>query len=94
MNALRLKELSHSDLYRRRQERPDSFGGSLPRDSLSNADRSQETLQCFGTSYGGWDKRERISDSHAVYFPLLLMSHRSRAFTGRRQPAPSPALAS
>lgn len=26
MNSLRLKELSNSDLYRRRQERPDSYG--------------------------------------------------------------------
>ncbi|CAB1430676.1 unnamed protein product [Pleuronectes platessa] len=31
MNTLKLKELSNSDLYRRRQERPDSYGslGSL-----------------------------------------------------------------
>lgn len=33
MKSLRLKELSNSDLYRRRQERPDSYGG-LARDSL------------------------------------------------------------
>ncbi|KAA8588299.1 hypothetical protein FQN60_001493 [Etheostoma spectabile] len=33
MNSLRLKELSNSDLYRRRQERPDSYG-SVARDSL------------------------------------------------------------
>lgn len=26
MNSLRLKELSNSDLYRRRQERPESYG--------------------------------------------------------------------
>ncbi|TWW80621.1 hypothetical protein D4764_01G0004360 [Takifugu flavidus] len=28
MNSLRLKELSNSDLYRRRQERPDSYGST------------------------------------------------------------------
>ncbi|KAM7380711.1 hypothetical protein PAMP_003987 [Pampus punctatissimus] len=33
MNSLRLKELSNSDLYRRRQERPDSYG-NLARDSF------------------------------------------------------------
>ncbi|KAL4593103.1 LIM and senescent cell antigen-like-containing domain protein 1 isoform X4, partial [Arapaima gigas] len=34
MDMLRLKELSNSDLYRRRQDRPDSLGlgGSFMRD--------------------------------------------------------------
>ncbi|KAG5283325.1 hypothetical protein AALO_G00040840 [Alosa alosa] len=34
MNSLRLKELSNSDLYRRRQERPDSYAGSLAPERL------------------------------------------------------------
>ncbi|KAL4608858.1 LIM and senescent cell antigen-like-containing domain protein 1 [Arapaima gigas] len=33
MNTLKLKELSNSDLYRRRQERPDSYGGNRFRTS-------------------------------------------------------------
>ncbi|MGH0135004.1 UNVERIFIED_CONTAM: hypothetical protein FKN15_006379 [Acipenser sinensis] len=37
MNALRLKELSNSDLYRRRQDRPDSLGpGGLLKNRFSN----------------------------------------------------------
>uniref|UniRef100_A0A3B5KQX4 LIM zinc-binding domain-containing protein n=1 Tax=Xiphophorus couchianus TaxID=32473 RepID=A0A3B5KQX4_9TELE len=45
MKSLRLKELSNSDLYRRRQERPDSYGG-LARDSLGNMANALANAMC------------------------------------------------
>lgn len=68
MNSLRLKELSNSDLYRRRQERPDSYG-SLAGDSLR--------WVCLCEANYFWDFTEKcwfnptITSAYAGNLPLL-----------------------
>ncbi|GLD71314.1 LIM and senescent cell antigen-like-containing domain protein 1 isoform X2 [Lates japonicus] len=66
MNSLRLKELSNSDLYRRRQERPDSYG-SLARDSLSNMANALANAMCERCK-SGFAPAEKIVNSNGELY--------------------------
>ncbi|PNJ01540.1 LIMS1 isoform 9 [Pongo abelii] len=64
MTALQLKELSHSGLYRRRRDRPDSLRvNGLPEEELSNMANALANTTCERCK-GGFAPAEKIVNSN------------------------------
>ncbi|XP_024142662.1 LIM and senescent cell antigen-like-containing domain protein 1 isoform X5 [Oryzias melastigma] len=66
MNSLRLKELSTSDLYRRRQEKPDGYGG-VGQDSPSNMANALANAMCERCK-SGFAPAEKIVNSNGELY--------------------------
>ncbi|KAM6446645.1 LIM and senescent cell antigen-like-containing domain protein 1 isoform 5-T5 [Liasis olivaceus] len=68
MTALQLKELSHSGLYRRRRDRPDSLGlQGLPEQKLSNMANALANAMCERCR-GGFAPAEKIVNSNGELY--------------------------
>uniref|UniRef100_A0A8C6A215 LIM zinc-binding domain-containing protein n=1 Tax=Marmota marmota marmota TaxID=9994 RepID=A0A8C6A215_MARMA len=68
MTALQLKELSHSGLYRRRRERPDSLKlNGLPEEELSNMANALASATCERCK-GGFAPAEKIVNSNGELY--------------------------
>ncbi|XP_046925405.1 LIM and senescent cell antigen-like-containing domain protein 1 isoform X4 [Lynx rufus] len=68
MTALQLKELSHSGLYRRRRDRPDSVRlNGLPEEELSNMANALANATCERCK-GGFAPAEKIVNSNGELY--------------------------